>query len=73
MVARQLVSWSEDEPVSAATVLRLPHPVLLRLRRIVAGMGASDPIDRPKSEELDEELDVYASSLLAEVEANRGN
>lgn len=73
MVARQLVSWSESEKISAETVLRLPHPVLLRLRGIVAGTRPSDPIDNPTSEELDEAVDEYAASLLAEVEASRGN
>lgn len=74
MVARQLVSWSEDvDPRKVEHVLRLPHPVLLRLRRIVQGTHASDPVDTLTSDEKAESLDEMESSLLAIVEAARGN
>lgn len=74
MVARQLVSWSEDvDPRKVENVLRLPHPVLLRLRRIVQGTHASDPVDTLTSDEKAESLDEMESSLLAIVEAARGN
>ncbi len=74
MVSRQLVSWSEEvDCKKVENVLRLPHPVLLRLRRIVQGTHPSDAVDNLSQDEKVEKLDEMESSLLAIVEAARGN
>ena len=74
LVAKQLVSWSEPEnPKEQASILRLPHPVLLRLRYIVQGLRPSDLTEVDTQEEVAEKLDEFQSTLLAQVEAARGN
>lgn len=81
LCASKVVEWSEVDDkgsmveITPGTVGRLPYTVLGRMHRIVAGVGASDPL--PHDDQTDEEPDILriveGINGQAELEADRKN